>query len=99
MLGFMIVTAFLSFWISNTACTAMMLPVVTAVVNQLNAHLAENAHDSETKKKAEKSIYQFILILGTNKVTTVFNKNNFFPNINTKPIIKVNPGSNDYYRR
>ncbi|XP_040907084.1 solute carrier family 13 member 2 [Toxotes jaculatrix] len=37
MMGFMIVSSFLSMWISNTATTAMMLPIAHAVLQQLKA--------------------------------------------------------------
>uniref|UniRef100_A0A672G279 Solute carrier family 13 member 2 n=1 Tax=Salarias fasciatus TaxID=181472 RepID=A0A672G279_SALFA len=37
MMGFMIVSSFLSMWISNTATTAMMLPIAQAVLQQLRA--------------------------------------------------------------
>lgn len=36
-LGFMIATAFLSMWISNTATTVMMLPIGLAIISQLTA--------------------------------------------------------------
>ncbi|PRX53829.1 SLC13 family permease [Flagellimonas meridianipacifica] len=39
-LGFMIATAFLSMWISNTATAVMMLPIGLAVISQINAEEA-----------------------------------------------------------
>ncbi|KAK2714007.1 Na(+)/citrate cotransporter-like isoform X2 [Artemia franciscana] len=35
MLGFMITTMFLSMWISNTAATAMMVPIVLAIIDEI----------------------------------------------------------------
>ncbi|WP_044626367.1 SLC13 family permease [Neotamlana nanhaiensis] len=45
-LGFMIATAFLSMWISNTATSVMMLPIGMAIVNQLkdNPKTIKNEH-------------------------------------------------------
>lgn len=41
-LGFMVATAFISMWISNTATSVMMLPIGLAVINQIGDATKEN---------------------------------------------------------
>ena len=40
--GFMLATMLLSMWISNTATTTMMIPIVEAVLQQLKEHYSKS---------------------------------------------------------
>lgn len=63
-LGFMVATAFLSMWISNTASTMMMLPVAMAVVRQIALDASLNGErNAESQKEIEKGL-GLVLMLG-----------------------------------
>lgn len=65
MLGFMIVTAFLSMWISNTASTAMMMPIAHAVLQQLS----KSSRDRDIEEGRNNPTFGLQEISDKNKVT------------------------------
>ncbi len=50
-LGFMIATAFISMWISNTATAMMMLPIAISVINLLKTNGEAMPHDLPKKER------------------------------------------------
>jgi sodium-dependent dicarboxylate transporter 2/3/5 len=46
--GFMSVTGFLSMWLSNTACAAMMIPIACAVLKELDEHRLGQRNNHKT---------------------------------------------------
>ncbi|KAF7650376.1 hypothetical protein LDENG_00126750 [Lucifuga dentata] len=81
MLGFMGVTAFLSMWISNTATTAMMVPIVQAVLDQLNGPLDPETSKTQRRTSAlvcqEKTIS--VLENGVNLIQDIKEKTTMIP--------------------
>lgn len=59
-LGFMAASAFLSMWVSNTATTAMMMPIGVAVIREIS----DAVHDRERRPRAGEFPFAVCLMLG-----------------------------------
>jgi len=51
MLGLMLPTMFLSMWISNTATTSMMVPIVEAIISELNSEISKEGDMKEADQQ------------------------------------------------
>ena len=64
MLGLMLPTMFLSMWISNTATTSMMVPIVEAIVIELDTELSKESHGmAETVRAGNRQRVREMLFL------------------------------------
>ncbi len=63
-LGFMLASAFLSMWISNTATTLMLLPVAMAVVRQVATHSVLPEHSPDQTERLLYGSFGLVLMLG-----------------------------------
>ena len=64
LLGFMIPTAFCSMWISNTATTAMMIPIIEAVLSEIE-HKDEDLNDNQSYGTFEEANKETSIAMGT----------------------------------
>lgn len=64
LLGFMVSTAFLSMWVSNTATAMMMVPVAIAVGGALAVRLDEGTADAPAVDTERSTPYMVALLLG-----------------------------------
>ena len=62
--GFMIASAFLSMWVSNTATVVMMLPIAMSVIELVRRELGER-HDPALPPEGEPFNFAICLMLGT----------------------------------
>ena len=53
MLGVMLTTSFLSMWISNTATTAMMVPIVEAVLGEIKNKNIKNQFEKKNNENSQ----------------------------------------------
>jgi di/tricarboxylate transporter len=66
-LGFQLATAFLSMWMSNSATTVMMLPIVEAVIMELEICEQRTKRCISTEKETSVEVEPSAMVVGTSK--------------------------------